>query len=318
MAIPTITTISPTTGHTGGQALVEIRGTGFRLPEAPASSGGPVAALPPSVRVFFGGEESPEVQVMTSELLYAMTPSHDPETVDVELRNVGSFGETIEDESLTALEAFTFMLPVLTDVPYLLRVCRHLIDELKRQVYPQVVWTQHTDYSDEPAAAEPTVVLDPPLPCLLLEGPILRKSEEQYVNDERREALPEDRSRVYRAAPMKDLLFTLGALSESTNELVAFTNALEAFMRKNQRMRVYVDDAKSGTRVHELRFESGGDFRTETSNAGSNVKTVSGNIAILGVPVGELASFVADLATYVDTPAQEVVFSTGPRGNDVG
>lgn len=77
MARPTVTSILPRTGHTGGDTLVEIRGTNFALPPPPPSKG-KAPEQPQRVRVLFGGVEAERVEAAGADLLYAWTPSHDP------------------------------------------------------------------------------------------------------------------------------------------------------------------------------------------------------------------------------------------------
>ena len=69
MAVPTITTIAPSTGTPAGGQAVEITGTNFRLPSAPPATG-PVAALPSPVEVLFDGVASPNVAVLTLSLIH--------------------------------------------------------------------------------------------------------------------------------------------------------------------------------------------------------------------------------------------------------
>ncbi len=77
MAVPTISSVSPATGHSGGQTLLEIVGTGFALPAAPAATG-PVAVAPPSVTVTVGGRAATGVAVVSATTIYCLTPKGDP------------------------------------------------------------------------------------------------------------------------------------------------------------------------------------------------------------------------------------------------
>ena len=77
MARPTVTSILPRTGHTGGDTLVEIRGAGFALPPPPPARG-KAPEQPQRVRVLFGGVEAERVEVAGEDLVYCWTPEHDP------------------------------------------------------------------------------------------------------------------------------------------------------------------------------------------------------------------------------------------------
>lgn len=87
MPVPTLTSVAPRVGHTGGQTLVELNGTGFALAPDPDLTQLPVPPAPPRLRVFFGGTEAYGVQVVSSTLAYAFTPIHDAGAVAVEVRN---------------------------------------------------------------------------------------------------------------------------------------------------------------------------------------------------------------------------------------
>lgn len=76
MTAPTVNTISPASGDSLGQSLVEIIGTDFNL-----------AAIG-TVVVFFGTELATEVRVVSSTRLFCRTPKLAPQVVDVTVRNV--------------------------------------------------------------------------------------------------------------------------------------------------------------------------------------------------------------------------------------
>ena len=80
MATPTITSVTPNTGHTGGKTLVEIVGTNFQLlPDPPAT--GPVPVANPSLRVLFGTTPALKADVWSATQIYCVTPKLDPITV---------------------------------------------------------------------------------------------------------------------------------------------------------------------------------------------------------------------------------------------
>lgn len=97
MAPPTITSISPRRGHTGGRFLVEILGSGFRVqPVADLGGAAPVEEPPQSVRVLFGDDEATDVQVFDEGRLYCRTPIMSPG------RDVFSFTADPGTDTLTA------------------------------------------------------------------------------------------------------------------------------------------------------------------------------------------------------------------------
>lgn len=82
MAVPTISTVTPSEGHTGGKTLVEIVGTNFREPTPPPPTGPTDPTWPPSVRVKFGGRVAANVMVWSPTQLYCQTPELDELVVE--------------------------------------------------------------------------------------------------------------------------------------------------------------------------------------------------------------------------------------------
>lgn len=74
-APPTVVEVQPSEGHTGGETLVAVLGTGFRLQLSAA----------PTVRVLFGELLATSVQVVSGDLLYCKSPEHDEVVVETPL-----------------------------------------------------------------------------------------------------------------------------------------------------------------------------------------------------------------------------------------
>ncbi len=131
MTTPTIELVRPARGWTAGGTLIEISGTGFRLPTRPTlgpRTTGRIHAPPPSVRVLFNGRCSPRVWVISETILRCLTPRHPPTrldvdgtelssgTVDIQVQNLDAAGEVIAGELATLSSAYSFVRPRL-DVP---------------------------------------------------------------------------------------------------------------------------------------------------------------------------------------------------------
>jgi hypothetical protein len=111
VAVPTISSVTPSSGHTGGKTLVEIAGTNFATPAPPPATG--VAPAPaPSVAVTFGGEPALEVAVLSATLIRCLTPIRDqrvvltPFTVDASTNTFTSAAHGLIDG--------TIVFPVVT------------------------------------------------------------------------------------------------------------------------------------------------------------------------------------------------------------
>lgn len=126
MAPPTISSISPRRGHTGGRYLVEILGSGFRVqPVGQLGAGAPVDAPPPSVRVLFGADEATDVQVWDASRLYCRTPIMSPGrdvfsfTADPGTDTLTAAGHgLIEGELIELATDGTLPAPLLAETPY--------------------------------------------------------------------------------------------------------------------------------------------------------------------------------------------------------
>src|SRR5262245_61737827 len=140
MPAPTITSLTPPTGPTGGRTLVEIAGTGFRLPPPPPPSG-TTPPPRPTVQILVGGREATDVRVRASDRLTFISPIGDARPVDVILRNLDDDGAPIAGEEVTLANGFTYRMPALAAESDLARLVRTLLRELKRQVLPNVSLT---------------------------------------------------------------------------------------------------------------------------------------------------------------------------------
>ncbi len=128
MTTPTIELVRPSRGWTAGATLIEISGTGFRLPTraviGPRTTGR-TPAPPPSVQVLFDGRPSPRVWVISETILRCLTPRHPPTrrdeegvvivsgTVDVQVQNLDADGAVIAGEVATVAQAYSFVRPEL-------------------------------------------------------------------------------------------------------------------------------------------------------------------------------------------------------------
>lgn len=148
MTTPTITSVTPSSGWSAGKTLVEIRGSGFRLPTPfDYNQPGIAPVPPPTVRVLFDDLEAKDVQVASNGLIRCLTPMHWPTrwyyefgngrrepapppstesnppdgatlvtvpgTVNVTVININDSGVPIAGESAVAEKAYEFTRPRL-------------------------------------------------------------------------------------------------------------------------------------------------------------------------------------------------------------
>lgn len=296
MTAPTISSITPNVGHPGGQELVEIRGAHFQLPPEDPLPGpdGLTPPLAPTVRVFFGAIEARKVMVTDVDRILVRTPLHDPGAVTVEVRNVEPSGAPILGESVSLVNGFTFQRPGLVKDPLIGRVVRFFIRELKRQVLPEVVLTQHTDWTDSPQEVLRKLATAK-LPAVILAGPDVRKNTDYTSKETPTRDLGGGITRTYRTPRTVDLVFTLGAISDNTQEFLALLSALEDFPRRNPWLFMPVDLKQPNGEIVRLEFgfEPDGDMHADTEANGNNLRSCTGKVSIRaldlhGFPEGEM------------------------------
>lgn len=309
MPAPTITSLTPSSGLTGGRTLVDVVGSGFRLPSPPPPSG-PTPPPKPSVQVLVGGREASEVRVRADDRLTFLTPAGDAGPVAVVVRNIDDDGAAIPGEEVTLANGFRYRLPTLAAESDLARLVRTLLRELKRQVLPNVSLTVQTDF-DAHTGDELHIAELASLPALVLVGPELREDRFYSLNQ-----LPEVPGSagtfLRRRVPYTvDLAFTIVGASDHTVELLNLMAATELFFHKNKFLEMTRDPASpTGSRVrYEMDFAPDGDLRVTSQPNESNVRSFSGSFVIRGFDLEDVAGLLGEGAIEQTAPASEIVIS---------
>jgi hypothetical protein len=286
MAVPTITSVTPSTGPTRGRRLVKVVGTGYRLPPAPPSSGRPVP-LNPSVQVLFGTEPALEVHVLSPTLLHVVSPVNDPGACDLVVSNLNQDGTLVAGETAIAPAAYTFARPNLNKTganeSILTRVVRTFMRELKRQLIENVELTVHTDYDDTPDGAD--VAMLAKLPGMVIVGPRMRENR-FYSTNESREVVIDGKVYEQRAPHTNDVLFTCIGVHDTMQVEINFQNETILFFHGNKVLRVLADATVPGTYVdYEMEIED--QFSSQATANNSNVRAFSGTVVIRGVDLDD-------------------------------
>lgn len=296
MATPTISALSPAAGHTGGRQIVEIEGTGFRTPTPQAAVRGITPPPPPSVAVTFGGVPALEVRWITGELLYVVTPiTPNPGAgpVDVVVTNIDDTGAPIAGESVTAFAGFAYLLPVLTgdNESDLARVIRAFLQELKRQVTPNVAYPANTDYDDAGNAVISVAHL-PTMPGLVITDCVLRENAFYSIRGMQEIQSADGESFAELAPPTTvDIVFTLAVITNSHVELLNLTAAAKRFFKKNPHLALARDpaDASKGVVQYELQGYQDPETRLAIESNPSNVRHSVMTATIVGFDIESMA-----------------------------
>jgi len=295
MAVPTISTIGPSKGHTGGRTLVEITGSNFRLPTIQAAGETDRQSLPLTVAVYFGDEPARSLIIVSGSRLYAETPIHDPGVVAIKVENLDDNGSPIASESVTQANAFEFVRPIITTEPEnesdLQRVVRTFVLELQRQILENVQISQHTDF-DEAGNVLIEVVHVAELPGLALVGPDVEENRFYSINAEPEhdvEGLEGVEFNSFQVPRTVDLTFTIVGVSDRKMELLNLQHAAEYFFAKNFELRMLRDQNDPSLGFVEYEIALTEDFNTTGVANNSNLWAFEGKAVIRGFDIETLA-----------------------------
>ncbi|MBL9023822.1 MAG: IPT/TIG domain-containing protein, partial [Myxococcales bacterium] len=252
MALPTLSSVQPTTGPSSGGDLVRLVGTDFA----------------DRVRVLFGGvaAEAPSVRDEAGlRLVDLRTPVHAPGVVGVELQNLDAAGVPVPGESVVLVGAYRFARPTVAREADLTRVVRQLLRELKRQVLANVSATVSVDYDDTTLDGLNLIAMAK-VPSLVLSGPTLRPNRFYSANVAHEDVVdgiagPE----LARRKPpyTVDLVFTLTAASERTAELFNLMAVVATFLNRNRWLELQRDPADASRGSVRWELDADGEFRTQ-------------------------------------------------------
>jgi hypothetical protein len=306
MAVPSITSLTPSFGPTGGRLLVEARGAGFRMPTPGGARGSTVA-----VRV--GDRTATQISVIEEGRLSFLVPPGREGAADVTIENLDDAGVPIPGESVTLAGGFTYRLPALTEESDLTRVVRAVLRALKAEVIANVCLSVHTDFVPELEGVLAVEQLAE-LPGLLLSGPDL--PENRLYGSSARLATPEDDGRVaLRRPPLTvDLRFRLVGVADHATELLNLLAATVAFFRRNASLAVERDPAQpaAGTVSYELDVPRDSAFAASMQAGASNLFTFSGAFVVRGFAFEELAGLPGE-SVVARTTRTETVAVPSPR-----
>lgn len=295
MAVPTISAISPTAGHTGGRSLVAIDGTGFRLPVPPPAVNGITPEAPASVRVSFGSgatwTAATSVSVFSSTLLHVLTPIHDPtdDPIDVRVENLADDGTPIPGEVATLPAAWRFVRPNLTDGDSdLVRLVRAFVAELRRQITPNVVWPEHTDFDGDTGDTLSTTEV-PSFPGLIVAATTLEDND-FYSDRSRIEVVnPDDPDGfvTYEPPVTVDVVFSVVGVSDSNKEMLNLAATVRRFFRKNPYLTMArdPDDASKGEVRYEMNAEDAPNVSLRVDGNEDNLRTFAISARVLGFDI---------------------------------
>lgn len=291
------------TGPTAGGNLVQIYGDGFRLP--PAYDGTP-GDTPQTVQVLFGDAEAPRVDVIRTNALNVLAPpspligvsgnsiTGPTGLVDITIRNLDDNGDPIPGEELVVSDAYTYRLPGITagDQSILAHVMKHLLLTWVRDVHPNVLFSEHTEY-DADTADGLNITEIAELPAIVLVGPDTPENRFHSLRNNQVDIV--DGTPVTRPPPLTvDLLFDVLVIDDNERRSIALQEAARNFIHSTPYLEVPRDpsDPDSETIRFEMDEGTSGQFTKQSRPNNSNMKGYSGTLVVRGVDIEGPTGFV--------------------------
>jgi len=303
----TISSVSPTAGHTGGKTIVEIDGTGFVVPATPPPA--PVTGLtpvaPPSMAVFFGNVPALMVSVVNATTILAVAPPTAPTadsngipqlatTVAISVMPLDGSGNPIPGQGATLAAAYTFQLPDLTIESDLTRVIRTWIGLVRAQVTPNFSWPKSTDF-DQATGDFLSLVDLPRLPGLVIADATLRTND-FYSLRAPVDVDNGDGTFTTKAPPdTVDIVMTIVGVTNDPTELLNLTAAFKRFLHKNPSL-VMVRDPSNlalGSVQYELAWWEGKEVKVTSAANANNLSHFAYDVAIVGFDIEDMPGLPA-------------------------
>jgi hypothetical protein len=274
MAVPHVTNIYPAQCHSGGKGLIRLLGGNFAQ----------------KLSIKFGGAEARRVIWVNHALAYAIapiSPLQDATTgsgaglVDVTVQNLDDDDDPVVGEEYTFTDGFTFVMPSFARKSVLERVVLRLREELRRQVWQEVIHRRHADYAPDAAALQ---VEFSTLPAIALIGPQIVENPVYGRNTNTQ--LQGEYFVVARQAPLTvDLQFGLVGAWNKDRHGFGLTEATMGFFKKNTKLQVDKDenDPAQGHVLFDMMFVPGNLPVVASAPNESNVSSYGSTVSILGV-----------------------------------
>lgn len=249
MAVPTITAVSPSSGHTVGLDVVRITGTDFRLP--PAMVGYDPGDAQQTIKVTFGGVDSTEAHAITATSGYAKVPSwtgpataETPYAVDVVVSNLDNNGDEIAGETDTLSDGYSYVRTTLTTQVIVMRVTTTLVQYLRRFVHPNTVLTTSSMYDDS-TADDTDRIKQAGIPMVKVTGPVETEDKRMTQHSVEEEDDPDISGEFITKHPVKsvDLDYNIQVFSDDRHVGSVYTlaNAVTDCINKMGYLTVAVD-----------------------------------------------------------------------------
>ncbi|MDD5542887.1 MAG: IPT/TIG domain-containing protein [Acidobacteriia bacterium] len=184
MAVPTLTTVTPSSGPTMGRNQIALTGTNFRVAPVPPPVGYTSDDEQQTVAVWVNGVRCSEAFASSTTTAVAEVPEWrglystlTPCAVDVTIANLSDLGVVITGETVTLTNGYAYGRPSMVAVTPLQRVMEETIALFRRHVLPNTSWIKSRDY-DESTSDHLDSTQRATLPMIQLVGPTLADAKD--------------------------------------------------------------------------------------------------------------------------------------------
>ncbi len=265
------TSVTPTSGLTGGRRLIKILGTDFDVN---------TATDPISMKVLFGTKPAKTVEVRSTAILTCINPENEPGAVDITLENL------VNPATVVAAGVFTYGRPDLKVNSGLTFICRTLIQKLKRQIIPEVVLSTDTDF-DASTGDGLNITELAKLPAIQLSGPRMPENRFYSENGTRFVDLGGGVFEEQRLPHVVDLEFDYMIVDNHLQRAMNLMQQVSEFFEKNKFLEVekVPGDPSKGEVEYEMDLLTAGDPNLAPVGSNSNIQAARGSFVIKGVPL---------------------------------
>lgn len=294
MAVPTFTSITPNTGHTGGTYLAKIVGTNFEQHADPPSSGYVGTDWPAAMSVTINGRECTDVRVYSPTLLTCVVPAYrgapsgigSGAAVDVVLSNLSD----PLVETVTETDGFTYQRRSMVRTSgALVYIVRELVETMRRQIIDNIAPGQSPDY-DGSTADGLNVVQFAEAPGVAVFGPDLRRNKFRRAEEQAGETTPDLGTQEFTRAQRRrvnDLLFELAIFADEGDKigLTNLTQEVVAFFQTNPKFEIPQDSTNPASTMLKFDMVMTSDPRPVRSPSSSGVLEAAASFEIRGVKI---------------------------------
>lgn len=321
MAIPTITSVTPSTGPVGGYAFTVINGTNFNLAPAQADTGPPVM-LPDTISVTVGGFEALEIAQISATEVWILTPQFrgaaidDPiPAVDIVVTNLDSNGNPVSGETVTAAASYSYRRPVIHNTsgnavasphPFAL-VSSALVLSLRKEVFMNVMQTTHIDYA-EPGVVSLAVAK---VPSLVVQGPHISKDLDYTHNEQDEIDMGDGTTNIKQPPDVLRMGYNFLCVTDNEEELLNIMGSFQLYFMKGKWLNVQINPLDPSQGFVNLVMQLTQFPQSTTTPSDSNLRVWIASCEIRGVEIhlDEYAGKTYD-TTQIQLQVEQIVGET--------